>query len=134
MQAVGAKQSWGSAAQVILGPDPQLAIYGEAVVWFHKVELFRHEEETWMYRQTPALEDSALHKELLLRLIADGEHLVRLIQQHGFLANTEGISAEDLGATLQNLRADFRGWHEPMPAAQQAQVLREVFDVPKPAH
>ena len=134
MQAGGSKQSWGSAAQVILGPDPQLTLYGEAVVWFHKVELFRHEGEERMYHQTPTPEDSALHKELLLRLIADGEHLVRLIEQHGFLANTEGITDDDLKATLQSLRADYRGWHEPMPAAQQAQILREVFDVPKPAH
>jgi len=120
----------GSAVQVILGPDPQLALYGELVVWFHKVELFRHEEEQRMFRQTPGPEDLNLHKNPLLRLIADGEHLVRLIEQHGFLTNNEGVTAEDLKATLQNLRADFRGWHEPMPATQKAELLREVFDVP----
>lgn len=134
MDAVSSKHSWGSAAQVILGPDPQLALYGEVVVWFHKVELFRREEEQRMYRQTPSAEDATLHKELLLRLIVDGEHLARLIEQHGFLGNTEGITAADFSATLQNLRADYRGWHEPMPAVQREQILREVFDVPKPAH
>jgi len=134
MQAAGSGQSWGSAAQVILGPDPQLAIYGEAVVWFHKVELFRHEEEQRMYRHTPALEDLALHKELLLRLITDGDHLARLVEQHGLLSNAQGVTADDLKATLRNLRADYRGWHEPMPAPQQAQILRDIFDVPKPAH
>jgi hypothetical protein len=125
MQAARSKQSWGSVAQVILGPDPQLALYGEAVVWFHKVELFR---------QNPAPADLALHKELLLRLITDGEHLGRLIDQHGFLPNAEGTTVDDLKATVQNLRADYRGWHEPMPDAERAQVLREVFDGPKPAH
>lgn len=134
MQAAESKTGWGSAAQVILGPDPQLALYGEAVVWFHKVELFRREEEQSMYRQSPANEDLALHKELLLRLIADGEHLLRLIEQRGFLTNTEGISEADLRATVQNLRADYRGWHEPMPAAQKAQILAEVFNGAKPAH
>lgn len=134
MQAADAKRSWGTAAQVILGPDPQLALYGEGVVWLHKVELFRHEEEARMYRQSPAPGDLSLHKELLLRLMADGEHLVRLIDQNGFLTNAEGLTADDLKATLRNLRADYRGWHEPMPAAQQAQILHEVFDVPKPAH
>ena len=134
MQATGSKQSWDTVAQVILGSDPQLALYGEVVVWFHKVELFRREEEERMLRQTPTPEDAALHKKLLLRLIADGERLVRLIEQHGFLSNTESITDDDLRATLQNLRADYRGWHEPMPAAQQAQILREVFDVPKSAH
>jgi hypothetical protein len=134
METVGLKKGWGSAAQVIFGPDPQRALYGEAVVWFHKVELFRREEEQRMDRQTPGPEDLALHKQLLQRLIADGEHLVRLVEQHGFLTHTEGVSAGDVKATVQNLRADYRGWHEPMPAAQQAQILREVFEIQKPAH
>ena len=134
MQTVGTTQSWGSAAQVILGPDPQLALYGEVVVWFHKVELFRHEEEKRMYGQTPTPEDTALHQELLHRLITDGEHLARLMARHGLMSNTEGVTAEDFQATLRNLRADYRGWYEPMPAGQQAQILREVFDVPEPAH
>ena len=134
MQAAEAKTSWGSAAQVILGPDPPLALYGEAVIWFHKVELFRRQEDERMYRHSPASEDLALHKQLLLRLIADAEHLLRLIEQHGFLPNAEGLSAADIKATLQNLRADYRGWHEPMPTAQKAQILAEVFDGAKPAH
>jgi hypothetical protein len=111
-----------------------LVLYGEAVVWFHKVELFRHEEEERMYRQAPSPEDLALHKELLLRLIEDGEHLGRLIDRHGFLPNAEGVSGNDLKSTVLNLRADYRGWHEPMPAAEGEQVTREVFDGSKPAH
>ena len=87
-----------------------------------------------MFRQTPAPEDLSVHKELLLRLMTDGEHLVRLIEQHGFVNNAESITLEDVKATLLNLRADYRGWHEPMPAAQQTQILSEVFDVPKSAH
>jgi hypothetical protein len=134
MQAACQRQNWGSAAEVILGPAPQLALYGEVVVWFHKVELFRRQEEQRMYRQSPAPEDLALHKELLLRLMTDGEHLTRLIEQHGLLANVEGVSAEDLKATVLNLQADYRGWHQPMPDFQRAQILHDVFDVPKPAH
>ncbi len=134
MQAAEASDGWGSAAQVILGPDPQLALYGEAVVWFHKVELFRHGEDARMYGQDPAPEDLLLHKELLLRLVADGEHLLRLIEQRGFLPNAQGVTEADVRATLQNLRADYRGWHEPMPAAQKAQILSEVFNGAKPAH
>ena len=111
-----------------------MALYGEGVVWLHKVELFRHEEEARMYRQSSAPDDLSLHKKLLLRLMADGEHLLRLIDQNGFLTHAEGLTADDLKATLRNLRTDYRGWHEPMPAAQQAQILHEVFDVPKPAH
>src|SRR5438105_2524744 len=132
MQTQETLRAWGSAVQVILGSDPQLALYGEAVVWFHKVELFRREEDVRMFGQTPAPEDLNIHREMLLRLIADAEYLIRLIGLHGFLANSQNITAEDLKATLQNLRADYRGWHEPMPAAEKAEILREVFDVPKP--
>jgi hypothetical protein len=134
VQIADLKASWGSAAQVILGPEPELALYGEAVVWLHKVELFRQQEEERMYRKEPGPEDVRLHKELLLRLIADGEHVLRLVEQHGFLPNAQGITGADVRATLQNLRADYRGWHEPMPAAQRAQILSEVFDGAKSAH
>jgi hypothetical protein len=95
MQAAGLRQSWGSAAEVILAPASQLALYGEAVVWFHKVELFRREEENRMYRQSPTPQDMALHKELLLRLVGEGEHLSQLIEQHGLLPNVEGVTKED---------------------------------------
>jgi hypothetical protein len=131
VQTVSDKPGWGSASQVILGPDPQLCLYNEIILWFHKVELFRHEEEPRMYQQSPVAEDLALHKRLLGRLIADGEHLSRLIDQHGLLFNAEAVTVADFKATLENLRADYRGWHEPMPAEQRAQILREVFDVAK---
>ena len=134
MQAAGQRQNWGSAAEVILGPAPQVALYGEVVVWFHKVELFRRQEEARMYRQSPAPEDLALHEELLLRLITDGEHLTRLIEQHGLLSNVEGVSAQDVKATVLSLQADHRGWHQPIPDSQRAQILSDVFDSPKPAH
>ena len=103
------------------------------MIWFHKVELFRREEEQRMSPETPSQDDLALHKQLLIRLIEDGEHLGRLIDHHGFMSNAEGITAEDLKATTRNLRADYRGWHEPMAPAEKAQVLREVFDGPKSA-
>jgi len=54
--------------------------------------------------------------------------------QQGFLANTEKLTADDLKATLANLRADYRGWHEPMPAEKRTQLLHEVFNVSQPAH
>jgi hypothetical protein len=72
------------------------------------------------------LQRRILHKELLLRLIADCDHLLRLIEQHGFRSDAQGVTGADLNATLQNRRAAYRGWHEPMPTAQKAQILREV--------
>jgi hypothetical protein len=134
MPAAGLSQSWGSAAEVILAPASQLALYGEVVVWFHKVELFRREEEQRMYRQSPTPNDLALHKELLLRLVTDGEHLTELIEQHGLLSNVEGVTKEDLKATISSLQADYRGWHQPMTDGRRTQILRDVFDVPKSAH
>jgi hypothetical protein len=134
MQAETSERSWSPASQVILGADPQLVLYGDVVFWFHKVELFRQQEEQRMYLQSPGPEDLALHKKLLQRLIADGEHLSRLIAQHGFVANTDALSAEDVAATVRNLSADYRGWHESMPAARREEILHQVFDVPQSAH
>lgn len=134
MQVVGREPAWLSASQVILGPDPALAVYGEAVVWLHKVELFRQEEAARMYRQEPSREDRALHQRLLERLIADGDHLTRLIGQHGLIANVQGLSAEDVQATLRSLGADYRGWHQPLSPEKRDSILREVFDGTPPTH
>ena len=66
---------------LILGEDPQLRIYAEVSVWFKKIELFRKGEDERMFLQEPTPEDLAVHKTLLQRLIADGDHLLSLIQQ-----------------------------------------------------
>ena len=112
---------------LILGEDPQLRIYAEVSVWFKKIELFRKEEDERMFLQEPTPEDLAVHKTLLQRLITDGEHLFSLIQQMGLPENLEGIKSEDVAATIETLRDTYRGWHEPVPAEQRDQMLREVF-------
>ncbi len=134
MQAETSERSWSPASQVILGADPQLALYGDIVLWFHKVELFRQHEEERMYHRSPGAEDLELHKKLLQRLVADGEHLIRLIAQHGLVANTDAVTPEDVAATVRNLSADFRGWHEPMSGDRREEILHQVFDVAQSAH
>jgi hypothetical protein len=122
---------WSPVKHLILGEDPQLRVYAEAAVWLKKVELFRKGEDERMFYQDPTPEDLAVHKALLLRLVADGEHLLSLIGQIGLPENLQGITPESLRATVELLRADYRGWHEPMPAEHRMQLLREVFpDVP----
>ena len=84
-----------------------------------------------MFGQDPTPEDLALHKSLLERLITDGDHLLSLAAQVGLPENVEGVSAESLAATVELLRADYRGWHQPMPPEERARLLKEVFpDVP----
>ena len=114
MTALEAK--WSPARHLILGDDPQLRLYAEAAVWLKKIELFRKGEDERMFLQDPTPEDLAVHKSLLQRLITDGDHLLSLIQQIGVPANVEGITPESVTATAELLRADYRGWHEPMPA------------------
>ena len=125
MTAVEAQ--WSPVQHLILGEDPQLRIYAEVSVWFKKIELFRKEEDERMFFQKPTPEDLAVHKTLLQRLITDGDHLLSLIQQMGLPENLEGIKSEDVAATIETLRDTYRGWHEPMPAEQRDQMLREVF-------
>jgi hypothetical protein len=129
MTAVEAQ--WSPVKHLILGDDPELRVYAEVAVWLKKIELFRKGEDERMFLQEATTEDLAVHRSLLQRLLADGDHLLSLVRQIGLPANIEGITLESVDATLDLLRADYRGWHEPMPAEKRAQILKEVFpDVP----
>jgi len=129
MTAVEAQ--WSPVKHLILGEDPQLRVYAEVAVWLKKIELFRQGEDERMFFQEPTPEDLAVHKALLQRLVADGDHLLSLVRQVGLPANAEGITLESVAATLELLRADYRGWHDSMSAEKRAQILKEVFpDVP----
>ena len=81
-----------------------------------------------MYRHEPSAEDLEIHKSLVLRLMADGEHLLQLVQQSaGLIQNRENIKTEDLNAAVESLRDTYRGWHEPMSANRRQEILRDVF-------
>jgi hypothetical protein len=118
---------WSPVKHLILGDDPELRLFAEVSIWYKKIELFRKGEDQRMFQQDPTLEDLAVHKSLLQRLIADGEHWSLLISQLGMAANAEGITIESVAATLNLLKADYRGWHEPMPPEQRTKLLKEVF-------
>lgn len=125
MTAVEAQ--WSPVKHLILGDDPQLRVYAEVSVWYKKLELFRKGEDERMFQQEPTPEDLAVHKSLLQRLIADGEHLLSLVRQAGLPENVEGTSPESVAATLELLRADYRGWHEPKSPEEKARILKAVF-------
>jgi len=118
---------WRPVKDLILGDDPQLRVYAEVSVWYQKIELFRKGEDARMFLQDPTPEDLAVHRSLLQRLIADGDHLLLLVRQVGLPANGEGIKPEDVVATVETLRDTYRGWHEPMPPEQRTRILKAVF-------
>lgn len=80
-----------------------------------------------MFLQERTREDLAVHKSLLQRLIADGEHLLSLVAQIGLPENMEGIQPEGVTATIETLRDTHRGWHEPLPAEERERCLWEIF-------
>ena len=80
-----------------------------------------------MFIQETTAEDLAVHKSLLQRLIADGDHLMSLVAQIGMPPNVEDISSESVAATVELLRADYRGWHEPLPPKERQQILKQAF-------
>jgi hypothetical protein len=121
------EQQWTPARHLILGDDPQLRVFAEISVWHQKIEMFRKGEDQRMFRHDPTPEDLAVHKSLLQRLIADGQHLVSLVCQVGLPENSDGISAESAAATLEMLQADYRGWHDPMPAEWRQRILKAAF-------
>lgn len=80
-----------------------------------------------MVLSEPTPEDLDFHKDLSLRLIADGEYLLSLIRQVDWPENGDGITPDSLAATIELLRADYRGWHESMPSDRRKRILSEVF-------
>lgn len=126
-----AQLEW-TTRQEILGPDPSALLFQEVSRWFEKVKSFQREEDERMYLKDPTAEDLAVHKELILRLIDDGEHLVKLINRRGGLGpNPRGITGEDVEATIECLGYNYRGWHEPMPKDKRDRILKQIFgDVP----
>lgn len=125
MTAVEAQ--WVPVKHLILGDDPPLRVFGEISVWQKKIESLRKGEDQRMVLRDPTPEDLRVHKSLLQRLIADGEYLLSLVRQVGLPESEAGITAESLAATLELLRADYRGWHEPMPPEKRERILRAVF-------
>jgi hypothetical protein len=123
-----AEMEWTPTRQAILGHQPELQLYGEVSVWFHKLRLFRKGEEQRIYQENPSADDLEIHKQLLRRLITDGEHLLLVVGQGGGLtANPELIKVEDLKAAIESLHDTFRGMHEPMAAEQREKILKDVF-------
>jgi hypothetical protein len=125
MTAVEAQ--WIPAKHLILGDDPQLRVFAEISLWYKKIELFRKGEDERMFLHEPTPEDLAVHKSLLQRLMADGEHLLSLVRQIGLPENADDITLESAAATLEMLQADYRGWHEPMPTERRQQILKAAF-------
>jgi hypothetical protein len=118
---------WIPAKHSILGDDPQSRLFGEVSEWYKKIELFRKGEDDRMFLHDPTAEDMAVHKSLLQRLVTDGEHFLSLIKQIGLPEEGEDMTLESVAATVGLLRADYRGWHEPMPIDKQQRILRDVF-------
>lgn len=121
------EQQWTPASHLILGDDPPLRVFAEISIWYKKIELFRQGEDERLFLREPTPEDLAVHKSLLQRLIADGEHLLSLVRQIGLPENKDGITFESAAATLELLHADYRGWHAPMPAERRQQILTATF-------
>ena len=123
----GSEAQWNRVKHLILEDAPQLRLFADVTVWREKIELFRGGEDERLIAQNPTIEDLAVHKTLLHRLIHDGQHLITRIRQIGLMDNAQGITAESVATTVELLEADYRGWHVPMPPEQQDRILREVF-------
>lgn len=93
--------------------------------------MFRKSEDERLFLHDPTPEDLAAHLILLQRLIADGDHLLSLLEHHGLPENAEEITPASVAATVELLRADYRGRHQPMPPHQRERILNQAFpDVP----
>jgi len=118
---------WSPVKHLILGDDPQQRVYQEVVDWFRKVRVFRAQEDERMFVHEPTDADLAMHKSLLQRLMADGEHLVSLILQIGLPEDSKGITSEAVVVEIETLRDTYRGWHEPMRKEERERMMKATF-------
>jgi hypothetical protein len=117
-----------STQNAILGADPAATLYQDVSQWFDKVKKFQREEDERMIDKDPTPKDLKIHKELVLRLIDDGEHLLKLIQRRGRVGkDPHYITTGAVDSTVEMLRASYRGWHEPMPKEERDRILKAVF-------
>jgi len=100
----------------------------ETVAWMAAIMFFRRTESETMYLAEPTELDRRYHKSLLAALIAEGERLLtRLHRSGGVPKNADGIKAEDIDATVEELRNTQVQWYGDMTPERRAQILAEVF-------
>jgi hypothetical protein len=110
--------------------EKRLGLMMETVAWMAAIMFFRRTESETMYLAEPTQLDRRYHKSLLAGLIAEGERLLtRLHQSGGLPNNADGIKAEDIDATVEELRNTQTQWYGDMTPERRAQILAEVFHV-----
>jgi hypothetical protein len=98
----------------------------EAVRWFEHCRMLRDFENKHLLADRGA-EDLHAHRVVIADLIADGEILAWQARQSAVDLRPVGFSVEDIEAETRLLRDNFRMFHEPMAAAEAAQILEAAF-------
>jgi hypothetical protein len=110
--------------------EKRLGLLMETLGWMVAIMLFRRTESETIYMAEPSEADRRYHKRILAALIAEGERLLADLQQSGGLANnSDGIKAEDIDATVEELRNTQAQWYGDMTPERRLQILEEVFHV-----
>ena len=111
--------------------EKRLGLLTETLAWFTCVAFFRRTESETHYLAQPKELDRRYHKSILASLIAQGERVLTRIQQAGGLPeNIEGVKAEDVDATVEELRNTQVQWYGDMTPQRREDILREIFHVP----
>ena len=98
----------------------------EAGRWFERCRMLRDFENTHLLADRGA-EDLRAHRVVIADLIADGEILAWQSRQSAVDLRPVGFTVEDIEAETRLLRDNFRMFHEPMEAAEAAQILEAAF-------
>jgi hypothetical protein len=110
--------------------EKRLSLLMQTLAWMAAIMFFRRTESETMYLADPTQLDRRYHKSILAALIAEGERLLTRLHQSGGLPNNDdGIKAEDIDATVEELRNTQVQWYGDMTPERRAQILEEVFHV-----
>lgn len=111
--------------------EKRFGLATQTVAWFTAVAFFRRTESATHYLAVPTELDQRYHKSVLAGLIAEGERILTRVQHAGgFSDNIDGVKAEDVDATVEELRNTQVQWYGDMTSQRREQILREVFHVP----
>ena len=110
--------------------EKRLGLLAETLAWFASVAFFRRTETETHYLADPSDLERRYHKSILASLIGQGERLLtRIPEARGLPENTDTVKAEDVEATMEELRNTQAQWYGDMTAQRREQILRELFHV-----
>ena len=99
-----------------------------SIAWLIEVAGFREREDNLMADDNYE-ESLSAHRAALSRIIADGEAVLRDIEESGFEHSITKFTVDDLKSTLESLHLSFHCEHGSRNSQKTNDLIAQLFDV-----